>query len=117
MDKTPVNENYENESLIMSFFFDRNSPSGVGFETIDSLTNSEETICMAMALATQISDTLPDEAKEIMYREKIPLYRIFTDNEGFWGEWCNSEGMDVDKEMNKLLDKIAQDLKKVAEGH
>lgn len=34
------------------------------------------------------------------------------DSEGFWGEWCNSENMDVDEEMNKLLDKIAQDLKR-----
>ncbi len=117
MDETQVSENPENENQIMSFFYDQNSPSGVGFETIDTLTNSEETICMAMALATQISDTLPDEAKEIMYKEEIPIYRIFTDNEGFWGEWCNSESMDVDEEMNKLLDKIAQELKKIAESH
>lgn len=104
------------ENQIMSFFYDQDSPSGVGFETIDTLTNFEETQCMAMELATRISDTLPEEAKEIMNKEKIPLYRVFTDNEGFWGEWCNNDSMDVDQEMNKLLDKIAVDLKKVAES-
>jgi hypothetical protein len=102
------------ESAILTFFYDENSPSGVGFETIDELTNAEETLCVAINLATRISDSLPDEAKEIMHKEKIPLFRIFTDNKGFWGEWCNSDTMDVDQEMNLLLDRIAKDLEKAA---
>ena len=103
------------ENPIMTFFYDKNSPSGVGFETIDQLTGSDESICMAIDLATRISDNLPDEAKTIMHEEKIPLFRIFTDNKGFWGEWCNSDHMDVDQEMNKLLDSIANDLKIASE--
>jgi hypothetical protein len=106
----------DQEDLIMSVFYEQNSPSGVGFETIDTLTQFEDTISMALDLATRISDTLPEEAKELMYREKIPLFRIFTDQKGFWGEWCNSENIDVDSEMNKLLDKIAADLKQVSES-
>jgi hypothetical protein len=102
------------EHPIMSFFYDENSPSGVGFETIDELTNSEEIVCMAIDLATRISDTLPEEAKAIMHKEQIPIFRLFTDNKGFWGEWCNSDTMDVDQEMNKLLDCIAKDLEKTA---
>jgi hypothetical protein len=103
------------ENSIMTFFYDKDSPSGVGFETIEQLTDSKESLCLAIDLAARISDNLPEEAKKIMYEEKIPLFRIFTDNKGFWGEWCNSEDMDVDEEMNKLLDNIAKDLKRVAE--
>lgn len=103
------------ENLILTFFYDKNSPSGVGFETIEEITNSEGTLCAAMALATRISDALPEEAKKMMYEEKVPLYRIFTDNEGFWGEWCNSDDTDIEEDMNQLLDRIAADLKKAAD--
>ncbi|HHY25605.1 MAG TPA: hypothetical protein GX523_02415 [Desulfitobacterium dehalogenans] len=102
------------ESIIISFFYDQESPSGVGFETIEQLSQREDTLCLAMDLATKISDSLPEEAKEIMAEEGIPIYRIFTDRKGFWGEWCDTEALNVEQEMNRLLEKIASDLEQAA---
>ncbi|SHN87423.1 hypothetical protein [Desulfitobacterium chlororespirans] len=102
------------ESIIMSFFYDQESPSGVGFETIELLSQGKDTLCLAMDLATKISDSLPEEAKAIMAEEGVPLYRIFTDQKGFWGEWCDTESLKVEEEMKKLLDKIASDLEQAA---
>lgn len=98
------------ETSIMSFYFDEKSPSGVGFETIEELVNSEQTLRIALNLATRISDRLSEEAKKIMYVENVPLFRIFTDNKGFWGEWCSIDELDVDEEMNGLLQSIGRDL-------
>lgn len=102
------------ESVIMSFYYDQESPSGVGFETIEVLSQCEDTLCLAMELATKISDSLPEEAKEIMVKEGVPLYRIYTDHKGLWGEWCDTETLDVDQAMNRLLDKIAEDFENAA---
>lgn len=112
-EKAEIQENQD--SVILSFYYDQESPSGVGFEIIEILSPCEDTLCMAMDLATKISDSLPEEAKEIMAKEGVPLYRIFTDHEGFWGEWCDTEALDVDQEINQLLDKIAADLKEAAQ--
>ncbi|AGA69477.1 hypothetical protein Desdi_2032 [Desulfitobacterium dichloroeliminans LMG P-21439] len=107
--------NLENlDSLIMSFYYEQGAPSGIGFEVIEQLSHNEETLCMAMNVATKISDNLPDEAKEIMVKEEVPLYRIYTDHTGFWGEWCDTETLDVEQEINKLLNQIAENLKEVA---
>lgn len=45
-----------------------------------------------------------------MYAENVPLFRIFPDNKGFWGEWCSIDELDVDEEMNGLLQSIGRDL-------
>ena len=113
-------ENFERqgeqeENLVLSFYYDEESPSGVGFETVEILSENKETLCMAMDIAAKISDSLPDEAKEIMHREKIPLFRIYTDDKGLWGELCNTEELELDQEMRELLDKITEDLVRAAQ--
>lgn len=100
--------------IIMDFYYEPDSPSGVGFDTIPQLSQFEETICQAMDLASRISDSLPEEAKEIMLQEGVSIYRIYSNEEGFWGEWCNPESLDIEEEMSSLMTKITENLKELA---
>ncbi len=100
--------------IIMDFYYEPESPSGVGFDTIPQLRQFEETICQAMDLATRLNDSLPEEAKEIMLREGVSIYRIYSNKDGFWGEWCNPENLDIEEDMKGLMDKITSNLKELA---
>ncbi|MGE4272644.1 MAG: hypothetical protein AB7E31_07210 [Desulfitobacterium sp.] len=64
MEKNQVrSENQQNQdSLILSFYYEQGAPSEVGFEVIEQLSKNEDTLCLAMNIATKISDSLPEEA-------------------------------------------------------
>lgn len=104
----------KNETVMMSVYVDEHTPTGLGFEGMELLSESEKTMKIAFRLANNIKDKLPEEAVAIMKNENVPLFEIRADNQEFWGEWCDSDAIRVEAEMNELLQSIAQDFKDTA---